>query len=99
MVTKTTIAETLKEVMAKKNIKLTVTDSNLCVATVFQAVSNALVNTGEVRIDGFGTIKRKDVPQRNCRNPRTGDTIVVPAHKAIIFKAARKLQDAVNGKQ
>ena len=38
MVTKTTIAETLKEVMAKKDIKLTVARSNLCVTTVFQAV-------------------------------------------------------------
>lgn len=36
MVTKTTIAETLKEVMAKKDIKLTVADSNLCVTTVFR---------------------------------------------------------------
>lgn len=99
MVTKTTIAETLKEVMAKKDIKLTVAESNLYVTTVFQAVKNALVNAGEVRIDGFGIFKRKDVPDRNCRNPRTGDTIIVPAHKAIVFKPAKQLNESVNGKQ
>lgn len=99
MVTKSTIAKTLKEVMAKKDVKLTEAESNLCVSTVFQAVANALVNVGEVRIDGLGTLKRKDVPDRKCRNPRTNETIVIPAHKSIVFKAAKLLNEAVNGKQ
>lgn len=98
MITRTSIAETFKEVMAAKGIKLTTQEANLYVSTVFQAVANGVANDGEVRIDGLGTLKRKDVPDRNCRNPRTGEVIVVPAHKAVIFKTARKLQEAVNGK-
>ena len=99
MVTKTTIAKTLKEVMAKKDIKLNESEANLCVSTVFQAVANALVNTGEVRIDGLGTLKRKDVAERKGHNPRTNETIVIPAHKTIVFKTARLLNETINGKQ
>uniref|UniRef100_UPI0040270076 HU family DNA-binding protein n=1 Tax=Prevotella sp. TaxID=59823 RepID=UPI0040270076 len=98
MVTKTTIAETLKEVMAKKDIKLTVAESNLCVTTVFQAVKNALVNAGEVRIDGFGTFKSVDKPERTGRNPRTGESITIAAHKDVVFKAAKALKMTVNNK-
>lgn len=99
MITKTQIAEAVKEVMASRDIKLSTAECALCVSTVFQAVKNGLVNVGEVRIDGFGTFKKKQVPDRSCRNPRTGETIVVPAHKAIVFKTAKMLQEAVNGKQ
>ncbi len=98
MVTRTQIAEALKEVMANKGVKLNTSVSNACVSTVFQAVKNALVNQGEVRIDGFGTLKRKNVPERKCRNPRTGEPVIVPAHKVIIFKTTRLLNDAINGK-
>lgn len=98
MITKTQVAETLKEVMLAKGIRLTAQEANTYVSTVFQAIANGVVNDGEVRIDGLGTLKRKDVPDRKCRNPRTGEPIVVPAHKAIVWKTARKLQDAVNGK-
>lgn len=99
MITKTQIAEAVKEVMASRDIKLSTAECSLCVSTVFQAVKNGLVSDGEVRIDRMGTFKRKDVPDRRCRNPRTGDTIIVPAHKAIVFKTAKMLQETVNGKQ
>lgn len=61
MVTKTTIAETLKEVMAKKDIKLTVAESNLYVTTVFQAVKNALVNAGEAAAWSMGAFMSLNV--------------------------------------
>ncbi len=96
-VTKKQIAETLKEVMASKNVKLTSAESNLCVAIVFQAVKNAVANVGEARIDGFGSFKRKDVPERTFRNPRTGEPVVAPAHQTVLFRAAKQLLDAVNG--
>lgn len=98
MVTRNQIAVAVKEVMASRDINLTTAEAALCVSTVFQAVKNGLVNDGEVRIDSFGTFKRKDVPDRRCRNPRTGETIVVPAHKAAVFKSAKMLSEAINGK-
>lgn len=67
MVTKTTIAETLKEVMAKKDIKLTVAESNLCVTTVFQAVKNALVNSARFASQWLSkVIRRKPMVTRSC---------------------------------
>jgi nucleoid DNA-binding protein len=97
LVTKSQIAKTLKEVMAMKDIKLNESEANACVSTVFQAVKNALVNDGEVRIDGLGTLKRKDVAERKGHNPRTGEVLVIPAHKVVIFKTGKQLNEAING--
>lgn len=96
MTTRTDIATSLKEVMATKGVHLNAQQSNQAVSTVFQAIKNALVNDGEVRIDGFGTLKRKDVTERKGHNPATGEPIVIPAHKAIVFKAGKLLNDSIN---
>lgn len=50
-------------------------------------------NNGEtLRISGLGAFSVKDVPERKARNPRTGETIIVPAHKRLAFKPATDLR-------
>lgn len=99
MVTKKHIAETLKEVLASKDINLTVAQCEYCVSTVVQAMANGIVNVGELRLDGFGSFKGKNVPDRKCHNPRTGEVIIAPAHKSIVFKVAKGLYDKLNEKE
>jgi DNA-binding protein HU-beta len=36
-----------------------------------------------------------DRPQREARNPRTGETITIPAKKVVKFKVGKALADAV----
>ena len=49
----------------------------------------------EVSIFGVGSFKIDIKEEREARNPATGDTIVVPAHKAVKFKVSKALKDAV----
>lgn len=37
-----------------------------------------------------------DVPARQGRNPRTGESIPIPAHKAVKFRPGKELREAVN---
>ncbi|STZ74808.1 HU family DNA-binding protein [Bergeriella denitrificans] len=60
------------------------------------AVIDELAGGGEVALTGFGTFRAVKVEARNGRNPKTGETILLPAHTAPKFKAGKALKDAVN---
>lgn len=63
---------------------------------VFDAISNSLQNGTEVRLVGFGTFSVSRRKATTGRNPRTGETIQIPASNQPKFKAGKGLKDAVN---
>ena len=70
------------------------------VDAVFEATGEALAEGGEnVRIAGFGTFTRRSRPARSGRNPRTGESVSIPASNAPVFKAGKTLRNAVNGRR
>ena len=44
---------------------------------------------------GFGAFEVKSRAERVGRNPKSGDTIKIPASKTPVFKAGKALKDAV----
>ncbi len=64
---------------------------------VFEAITEALKDGDEVRLVGFGTFAVTNRAASEGRNPRTGETIKIPASKQPKFKAGKGLKDAVNG--
>jgi DNA-binding protein HU-beta len=71
-------------------------DAGKAVDGVFDAISGSLQGGGEVRIVGFGTFSVANRKATTGRNPRTGETIQIPASKQPKFKAGKGLKDAVN---
>jgi DNA-binding protein HU-beta len=65
------------------------------VEAVIGGITGALGNGDSVSLVGFGTFSVSDRAARTARNPRTGETINVPASKAPKFKAGKALKDAV----
>lgn len=59
------------------------------------AVSDALAKGDKITLVGFGTFDVAERSQREGRNPRTGETIVIPSSKVVKFKPGSKLKDAV----
>ena len=54
------------------------------------------IKTGDkVNITGLGIFKLKDKKARIARNPKTGESISVPAKKAPKFLAAKNFKEAV----
>lgn len=72
-------------------------------AVMVEAVLDALVDVtaaellggGEISLPGLGKLKSKDVAARKGRNPRTGETLDIPAHKAVTFTACKDLKEAM----
>ncbi len=66
------------------------------VEAVFDNISSALRNGDTVNLVGFGSFSVSARAARTGRNPRTGESIAIPASKNPKFKAGKGLKDAVN---
>lgn len=71
-------------------------DSEKAVKAFTEVVSEELKKGEKIQLVGFGTFEVADRPAREGRNPRTGETMPIPASKAPKFKAGKALKDAVN---
>lgn len=61
------------------------------------AVSEAMTNNDSVSLVGFGTFSVKERQARTGRNPKTGESMEIPASRVPSFKAGKGLKDGVNG--
>jgi len=69
------------------------TDAKKAISAVFDQIADAASNGEEVSISGFGKFAVKDRPERQGRNPGTGEAITIAASKAMSFTAAKGLKD------
>ena len=66
------------------------------VEAVFDNITAALKGGETVNLVGFGSFAVSARAARTGRNPRTGESIEIPASKNPKFKAGKGLKDAVN---
>lgn len=87
------------DVIARVNETLggTKADSERAVDSVIDAIVGSLKNGEEVSIAGLGIFEAKMRAARTGRNPRTGESIMIPAMRVPKFRAAKALKDAVKG--
>jgi DNA-binding protein HU-beta len=69
----------------------------VAVEAVIKHIQSALLEGNEVRLPGFGNFKVMDRKATTARNPRTGETVPVPASKVAKFSPAKGLKEALNG--
>lgn len=62
---------------------------------MINSIVSTLKNGGEVSIAGLGIFSTKTRAARQARNPRTGESISVPAMRVPKFRAAKALKDSV----
>ena len=65
------------------------------VDAILEGIVKTLKKGDEVSIAGLGIFSVKARAARTARNPKTGETIAVPATKVPKFRAAKALKDAV----
>lgn len=66
------------------------------VEAVLDSIAGTLKGGDQVTLSGFGTFSVSARAARTGRNPRTGESISIPASKNPKFKAGKGLKDAVN---
>lgn len=75
--------------------EVTKKDAEVVVEALLDTITETLANGEKVVITGFGTFEVRDRVARSGRDPRTGETIHIPAQKSPAFKAGKGLKDAV----
>lgn len=83
---KAQLIETIAEKTATKK------EAQEMVEAMLDAIKGSLKKEEDVAISGFGTFKVKRTKARVGRNPKTGETIQIPAKKKVAFKASKDLK-------
>lgn len=72
---------------------LSKTDSKKALDAFIETVSTELKKGGKIALVGFGTYSVSEKAARKGINPRTKETIDIPAKKVVKFKAGSELSD------
>ncbi|MGB1077744.1 MAG: integration host factor subunit beta [Bdellovibrionales bacterium] len=82
--------------MADRNPHLYLRDVETIVNTIFDEITEALVNGDRVELRGFGAFSVKERAPRVGRNPRTGESVNVGKKFMPFFKTGKLLRDKLN---
>ena len=74
---------------------MTKKDAERAVNATFEAITAELANGEKVQLAGFGGFEVKTREARVGRNPRTNETMQIPASKTPAFKASKTLKDRI----
>ena len=85
--------ELIKEVATK--MELTQKSVAEVIDCFVETIGESLVKGNTVKISGFVTLEPQVVEARAARNPKTGDTVEVPAHNRVKVKVSKTLKDIV----
>jgi DNA-binding protein HU-beta len=70
-------------------------DAERAVETMIDSITDTMKKGEEVSVSGLGIFSVKERAARTARNPRTGESVDVPAMKVPKFRPAKALKDAV----
>jgi nucleoid DNA-binding protein len=87
----------LTQELAKK-FEFSANKANEILTYTFELMSKALAKNDTVQLIGFGSFSVRKRKARDGRNPSTGETIKIPASKAVKFSVGKALKEAVNKK-
>lgn len=71
-------------------------DAEKALSATIDTIVKAVAEGDKIQLTGFGTFEQR---QRNARtgvDPRTGNSIEIPASKVPAFKAGKAFKDVVN---
>ncbi|MEN9587706.1 MAG: hypothetical protein RIT15_1281 [Pseudomonadota bacterium] len=85
----------LVERLAARMGQLTLRDAEQAVKTIFDAMSASLGKGHRIEIRGFGSFTVNHRRPRVGRNPRSGESVLVPEKRVAHFKPGKILRAAV----
>ena len=88
--------ENLKTAVAAR-AGLSKAQTDLALSAFIEHLQTTLGQGDKISLPGVGQFEVAERAARQGRNPQTGETIEIPASKAVKFKAGKALKEAVNG--
>ncbi|MDR1309803.1 MAG: HU family DNA-binding protein [Deltaproteobacteria bacterium] len=79
-----------------KESEITKVQAQKALESVISSVVRSLKKDGRFPVFGLGVFEVVKRPKRKGRNPRSGETLIIKAHKAVKFKPAKVLKETIN---
>ena len=70
-------------------------DTEAAINAVLDVITESLKKGDKVQLVGFGSFETRQRAARVGRNPKTKETIKIPASKVPAFKAGKALKDSI----
>lgn len=86
----------LIERLANQNPRVTTRDVDETVKAVLDAMTSAMASGSRIEIRGFGSFTLNHRPSRIGRNPKSGESVMVPEKFVPHFKAGKELRERVD---
>jgi nucleoid DNA-binding protein len=71
---------------------LTQVETKEVVQCTLETIVESIIGSGGIELRNFGVFRVKQRAQRKARNPRTGEEVIVPPKKVVIFRPGRLLE-------
>jgi DNA-binding protein HU-beta len=85
--------ELVDAVAAKANI--TKKQADEVISAFLEVVTEAVANGEKITLVGFGSFERRERSEREGRNPKTKETITIPATRVPAFSAGKLFKEKV----
>lgn len=81
-----------------KKLEISKNEASKAVNATFDLMKESFGDGESLQIAGFGTFKVSERSERQGRNPKTGESITIPASKSIHFSNGKRLKELLNTK-
>lgn len=86
--------ELVDSIATKANVSKKTADNTL--TATLEAIVEAVATGDKVTLVGFGSFEPRERQAREGRNPKTGDTMQIPATKVPAFSAGKQFKEKVS---
>ena len=76
--------------------EMTKKDAEQLVEIIFDSIIESLNKGEKIELRGFGSFRVRQRNARQGRNPKTGDSVKIPAKRVAYFKPGKELKEIIN---
>ena len=81
--------------LAEQHPDLPIAKVEAAVKVLLEHLRDTLVDGERIEIRGFGSFSIRTHDSKQGRNPKTGESVFVPARRSVHFKPGKELRDRV----
>lgn len=82
-----------------REAEMTKKDAEQLVEIIFDSIVDSLNKGEKIELRGFGSFRVRERNARKGRNPKTGDSVNIPAKRVAYFKPGKDLKELINKNQ
>jgi len=90
------IRSELLQALSRENPELRADEIEQVVDIFFDEIAARLAEGGRVELRGFGAFSTRQREGRTGRNPRSGESVTVPAKRVPYFKPGKEIRERLN---